>query len=231
MGDSPGRLQEKLDYRFSRPELLDEALCHSSLAMTQAETTPSNERLEFLGDRVLGVVVAQLLFERFGDENEGALARRHAELVRKETLARVAETLDLGRYLRIARSEEETGGRSNPAILADACEAVIAAMFLDGGFEAAARFVRGRWAPLMEEDLIPPKDAKTSLQEWAQGRGMPLPDYREIGREGPPHAPTFRIEVSLPGEEPAEAEGGSKRAAEQAAAQALLDRLEARYGE
>ncbi len=231
MGDSPERLQDKLDYRFSRPELLDEALCHSSLAMTQAEPTPSNERLEFLGDRVLGVVVAQLLFERFPGENEGALARRHAELVRKETLARVAESLDLGLHLRIARSEEETGGRSNPAILADACEAVIAALYLDGGFDAAARFVRGRWAPLMEEDLTPPKDAKTALQEWAQGRGMPLPDYRETGREGPPHAPTFRIEVSLPGEESAVAEGGSKRAAEQAAAQLLLERLEARYGE
>ncbi len=230
-GDTPERLAQKLDHRFARPELLDEALCHSSLAMTQPEETASNERLEFLGDRVLGVVVARLLFDRFVHEDEGALARRHAELVRKETLARVADLLDLGGHLRLARSEEETGGRTNPAILADACEAVIAAMFLDGGLEVAARFIERHWVPLMEEDLTPPKDAKTALQEWAQGRGMPLPDYREVGRDGPPHAPTFRIEVTLPGEEPGSAEGGSKRAAEQAAAQALLERLEARYGE
>ena len=219
-----------LGHRFSRPELVREALCHSSAAQGQSGQPASYERLEFLGDRVLGLVVARLLFDRFAGESEGHLARRHAELVRKETLARVAVNLGLGRHIRLSRGEEEAGGRDNPAILADVCEAVIAAIFLDGGFEAAAAFIGRHWAVLIEEDLTPPKDAKTALQEWAQGRGLDLPLYREIGREGPPHAPLFEVEVSIEGHPPEVANGPSKRTAEQAAAGALLARLEVRYG-
>lgn len=219
-----------LGYRFSRPELVREALCHSSAAQGQSGRPASYERLEFLGNRVLGLAVARLLFDRFAGESEGHLARRHAELVRKEALARVAVGLGLGRHIRLSRGEEEAGGRDNPAILADVCEAVIAVIFLDGGFEEAAAFIGRHWASLIEEDLTPPKDAKTALQEWAQGRGFDLPLYREIGREGPPHAPLFEVEVSIEGHPPEVASGPSKRTAEQAAAGALLARLEVRYG-
>ncbi len=227
VSDPVGRI---LGHNFTRPELVREALSHSSVAQGQSGRPASYERLEFLGDRVLALVVARLLYDRFAGESEGHLARRHAELVRKESLARVAVKLGLGRHIRLSRGEEEAGGRENPAILADVCEAVIAAIFLDGGFEAAAAFIGRHWAALIEEDLTPPKDAKTALQEWAQGRGLDLPAYREIGREGPPHAPLFRVEVSIEGHSPEEASGPSKRMAEQAAAGALLARLEVRYG-
>jgi len=231
MATAADSLDALLGHRFGRPELAHEALIHSSAAQGSSGRPASYERLEFLGDRVLGLVVAHLLFERFAGESEGHLARRHAELVRKETLARVAAEIGLGRHIRLSRGEAEAGGRDNPAILADVCEAVIAALFLDGGFEAAAAFVRRHWAALIEEDLTPPKDAKTALQEWAQGRGLDLPAYREVDREGPPHAPLFRVEVSIAGEAPEVASGPSKRAAEQAAAGALLARLEDRHGD
>lgn len=224
------RLTAILGHQFSRPELAVEALTHSSAVQGSAAGQPSNERLEFLGDRVLGLIVANLLYDRFSGETEGHLARRHAELVRKETLARVAAEIGLGALIRMARGEEETGGRDNPAILADACEAVIAALYLDGGLEAAAAFIGCHWAGLIEEDLTPPKDAKTALQEWLQGRRLGLPAYREIGREGPPHAPVFRVEVAVAGGRTEIAEGPSKRAAEQAAAAALLTRLEVERG-
>jgi len=226
MSASPDQLAKNLDHRFTRPELLDEALTHSSLTLDQADRLNSNQRLEFLGDRVLGLVVADLLLARYSGEEEGALARRHAELVRKETLARVAGEIGLGGHIRMSRGDEEAGGRDNPAILADACEAVIAALYLDGGLPAAAAFIGRHWPALMEEDLTPPKDAKTALQEWAQARGKPVPDYREVSREGPPHAPVFVMEVSVAEEAPQTGSGTSKRAAQQKAAQELLDRLE-----
>jgi len=224
------RLTTIVDYRFSRPELAAEALTHSSAVQGPAARPASNERLEFLGDRVLGLVVANLLFDRFAGESEGHLARRHAELVRKETLARVASGIGLGALIEFSRGEEEAGGRENPAILADACEAVIAALYLDGGLDAAAAFIRCHWTALIEEDLTPPKDAKTALQEWVQGRGFDLPVYREVGRDGPPHAPVFRVEVMIQGGKAEIAEGPSKRAAEQTAAGTLLARLEAEHG-
>lgn len=224
------RLTAILGHQFSRPELAVEALTHSSAAQGPTAGQASNERLEFLGDRVLGLVVANLLYDRFSGEAEGHLARRHAELVRKETLARVAADIGLGPLIRMARGEVETGGRDNPAILADSCEAVIAALYLDGGLDAAAAFIRRNWSGLIEEDLTPPKDAKTALQEWLQGRRLGLPVYREIGREGPPHAPVFRVEVAVAGGRTELADGPSKRAAEQEAAAALLARLEAEGG-
>jgi ribonuclease III len=206
-----------LGHDFTRPELLEQALTHPSSA---AKST--YERLEFLGDRVLGLVVANMVYRAFPDEPEGALARRFTAMVRKEALARVAETIDLGAHLRVSRGEAEQGGRGSHSLLADACEAVIAALFLDGGFEAARRFVERWWQPLLAEQAEPPQDAKTALQEWAQAQGLPLPVYRLIASEGPPHDPIFDMEVSLPGRPPAQGRGRSRRAAEAAAASALF---------
>lgn len=219
-------LSTVLGHGFARPELLVQALTHPSIQQgRRPRVSAPYERLEFLGDRVLGLVVAEMLFNRYPDEAEGALARRHAALVRRETLARVAEQIGLGRHLALARSEEEAGGRNNPGILADACEAVIGALYADAGFEVAAAFVRSRWQPLMEESLAPPKDAKTALQEWAQGRGLPLPAYRVLGQEGPAHEPIFLMEASLEGVGSTVGRGPSKRVAEQAAAGALLEQV------
>ena len=218
-------LAERIGHGFRRPELLREALTHPSAA---DRARRSYERLEFLGDRVLGLIVADLLLARFPKETEGALARRLAALVRKETLAEVAEGLDLGSFLILAKGEREAGEDSNPGLLADACEAVIAALYLDGGLEAARRFVEPRWAPLAEADPTPPQDAKTALQEWAQGRGLPLPAYRELKREGPPHDPVFTVEAAVAEQAPETGTGRSKRLAEQEAASRLLARLTGR---
>jgi ribonuclease-3 len=218
-------LEEILGHRFARPELLALALRHSSTARNRDKRVETNERLEFLGDRVLGLVMATMLYETFPEEEEGALARRHAALVRREALVRVAEGIGLAEHLFLAPGEAEAGGRDKPTILADACEAVIAALYLDGGLAPAEAFLRRHWGPLLSEDPRPPKDAKTTLQEWAQGRGLPLPVYRELGRTGPHHAPLFSVEVEVKGEPPAAGGGTSKRAAEQAAAETLLERL------
>jgi len=222
--DASRRLEQALGHRFADPGLLEEALTHSSVA-SAGDRRRTNERLEFLGDRVLGLVVADMLFDRFPDEDEGALARRHAALVRRESLARVAESIGLAESIRLSRGEEDAGGRKNPGLLADACEAVIAALYLDGRIDVAATFIRDQWDAMVAEDVRPPKDAKTELQEWAQARGLALPRYREVGREGPAHAPMFSIEVSLADRTPASASGPSKRAAEQAAAEAMLEEL------
>ncbi len=219
---APGSLEgfaASLGHRFATPGLLRRGLTHPSAA---ARPGDSYERLEFLGDRVLGLLVAELLWRRFPDESEGHMARRHAALVRRETLAEVARRIGLGEHLILARAEREAGEADNPALLADACEAVIAALYLDGGLEAARAFVEPSWTPLLEADLKPPQDAKTALQEWAQGRGLPLPVYRETRREGPPHEPVFTVEVFVEGRDPAEGVGRSKRLAEQAAAERLL---------
>ena len=213
-------LASALGHHFARPELLEQALTHPSAA---GKTT--YERLEFLGDRVLGLVVADMVYRGYPAEPEGALARRFAALVRKEALARIAEAIGLSAHLRVSRGEAEQGGLASSNLLADACEAVIAALFLDGGFEAARLFVERWWRPLLAEQTVPPQDMKTALQEWAQGRGLPLPVYRLVGQEGPPHDPVFDIEVSLPGREPARGRGRSRRAAEAAAAELLLVRV------
>jgi ribonuclease-3 len=222
---TPKDLAEALGHGFRQKALLRKALTHPSAADS---AFASYERLEFLGDRVLGLVVADMLFARFPNEPEGALAKRLAALVRRETLAEVAATMGLSAHLILARAEQEAGEAQNPALLADACEAVIAALYLDGGFEVARRFIEHYWTPLLEADLKPPQDPKTALQEWAQGRGLALPVYRELLREGPAHQPRFTVEVSVAGAEPARGEGLSKRLAEQAAAKLLLARLEGR---
>ncbi|MDR3440809.1 ribonuclease III [Telmatospirillum sp.] len=220
-----------LDYQFRRPEFLEEALMHSSACTARgrgaASSKPrtSNERLEFLGDRVLGLTVAEMLFFHFNKENEGALARRHAALVRREALARVAITLGLDDALVMSKGEEDGGGRQNPTILADACEAILGAVYADGGLDVARTIVRRHWEPLMAESITPPKDAKTGLQEWAQGRGKPLPVYETLGAEGPQHDPIFLVSVSVEGFAPLTGRGASKRVAEQAAASAMLEKV------
>lgn len=218
-----------LGHDFAQAELLTQALTHPSVVgkgRVARRSTPY-ERLEFLGDRVLGLVVADMLFHRFPAEPEGALARRHAALVRRETLAQVAQEIGLPSCLSLAKGEEEAGGRANPGILADACEAVIGALYADAGFDRAAQFVRRAWTPLMDAVAQPPKDAKTALQEWAQGRGKPLPVYAVVGQDGPPHDPVFVVSVSVEGVDPMQGTGASKRVAEQAAAAALLEKVKA----
>ncbi|NQU56941.1 MAG: ribonuclease III, partial [Rhodospirillales bacterium] len=192
---------------------------------SRTERDQTNQRLEFLGDRVLGLVIAGMIYETFPGEEEGAMARRHTALVRKEALARVAQSLDLGNYILMADSEEDSGGRDNDALLADTCEAIIAALFMDGGLGTAEAFIRRNWTALMSEDLTPPKDAKTTLQEYVQSKGMNLPNYREVSREGPPHDPVFTIEVSIDNGEAQTGSGRSKRQAEQLAASAMLAHL------
>lgn len=219
--DDLDALEHALGHTFDDRGLLREALTHSSAAVKL-----SNERLEFLGDRVLGLVMAQALIARYPDESEGTLAPRFNALVRKETCAAVAESLNLGAYLKMARSEAQSGGRRKLALLGDAMEAVIAAVFLDGGLTAARDVVLDGWRVHLDAQDSAPVDAKTALQEWAQGRGMPLPEYAEVSREGPDHSPVFRIAVSLESGETAEGEASSKRAAQQAAATTLLARLE-----
>lgn len=223
-------LETTLGHHFLQPELLQQSLVHSSVARSRSARMLSNERLEFLGDRVLGLIVADLLFKRFPEEEEGALARRHVALVRRESLTTVARTIGLGNYMIMSRGEEDSGGRQNPAILADTCEAVIAALYLDGGIDAAGNFIRRYWMPLLLEDPEPPKDAKTALQEWAQKRGLELPVYTEIARDGPAHAPIFTVKVSVTGLGVKAATGTSKRTAEQAAAAALLLKADAELG-
>ena len=218
-------LQERLGYTFKRARLLEQAVTHSSFQGTGNGRRRSYERLEFLGDRVLGLIIADLLYRKFPGEEVGALARRSAALVRREALVQVAEVLGLADSLRLSRGEEDAGGRRNPGILADACEGVIAAVYVDGGLEAARAVVEQAWLALVERDASPPKDAKTLLQEWAQGLGLALPCYRETERSGPPHAPMFRVEVAIEGWPPVDATGPSKRVAERAAAELMLEKV------
>jgi ribonuclease III len=224
-------LMLRIGYEFARPALLDEALTHPSALMPERRgrrrqpVRRSYERLEFLGDRVLGIIVADLLWHRFESEPEGLLTRRLAQLVRRETLAGIADALGLGAHLKLSPAEASAGAAANPSILADALEALIAAIYIDGGFAAAAGFVGSWWQPLIAAMDGPPRDPKTSLQEWAQGRGLPLPAYALVATSGPQHAPRFTVTASVAGAEPAAATASSKRAAETQAAATLLDRL------
>jgi ribonuclease-3 len=221
-------LEASLGHRFERPELLDQALTHSSashLAAARQGGGRSYERLEFLGDRILGLIIAEMLLVAYPDEAEGALARRHAELVRKETLAAVAGEIDLAQYVRLPLIEEPAA-RRNPSLLADVCEAVIAALYLDGGFAIARDFIVRHWTARMAAALAPPKDAKTALQEWAQGRGRKLPAYRLLKAEGPSHHPVFTVSVEVEGLAEQTATGASKRQAEATAAALLLQFIE-----
>jgi ribonuclease III len=215
--------QVRIGHDFARPELLARALTHASIA---TPTRPDNQRLEFLGDRVLGLVMAEALLAADPTAPEGHLAPRFNALVRKETCAEVARDLGLGDILKLGRSEMMSGGRRKEALLGDAMEAVIAAVYLDGGFAAAQRLVLKLWAGRIGAVEADARDAKTSLQEWAQARGMTPPAYVEVAREGPDHQPVFTVEVRLATGEAESATAGAKRQAEQAAAKALLARME-----
>ena len=214
---------DRIGHRFSEPELLVRAVTHASIG---SETRPDNQRLEFLGDRVLGLVMAEALYSADETAKEGQLAPRFNALVRKETCADVAREIDLGSVLKLGRSESMSGGRRKQALLGDAMEAVIAAVYLDAGFEAAREMVLRLWGERIANAEDDARDAKTALQEWAQARKLPPPDYVETGRTGPDHAPTFTVEARLVSGEVASAEAASKRVAEQAAAKALLRQLE-----
>jgi ribonuclease III len=212
-------LEEKLRHHFSDPALLRRALTHAS-----ADAAVSNERLEFLGDRVLGLVIAEKLHELYPLEPEGTLTRRLHALVRWETCARVGEAIGLWPHLVLTKSEAD-GGRARGAIISSAVEALIAALYLDGGLDVASGFIVRHWLPLLDSIETDARDPKTRLQEWSQGggrgeRGAPV--YAQISRKGPDHAPRFTVEVKVEGHAPATGEGASKREAEQAAAAALL---------
>jgi len=215
--------EDRIGYHFADKALFDRALTHIS-ALSDKSRSGSYQRLEFLGDHVLGLVVSDMLFRAFPKADEGELSRRLADLVRKETCAAVARAIDLGEAIKLGTSEANSGGRSRTAILADVCEAVVGAVFLDGGYAGAAAFIERLWGERVRVTERPLRDPKTALQEWAQGRGLPPPVYRELERKGPHHDPEFRVAVELPDRKPAEGFGRSKRAAEQAAAAAMLKR-------
>lgn len=216
-------LEKTVGYRFKDRELLDRSLTHVS-ALAGGNRASSYQRLEFLGDHVLGLIISDMLFRAFPRADEGELSRRLADLVRREACADVARAIELGDALRLGVSEINAGGRLRTAILADACEALVGAVFLDGGYAQAQALVERLWGERMRVPVRPLRDPKTMLQEWAQARGLPTPTYREVERTGPHHSPEFRVAVALPNREPAEGLGRSKRAAEQAAAAAMLGR-------
>jgi ribonuclease III len=228
--DASAQLEAILGHEFTRPDLLREALTHRSAAhggrKKGTRKAASNERLEFVGDRVLGLLMAEWLVERFPREQEGELGRRLAQLVSQPVLAEVAEVIGLGGALSVAPGEARAGVKQRATVLADALEAALGAVYLDGGLERARAFVRRAWESAMQAQSAPPKDAKTGLQEWTQARGLPLPAYAVASRAGPPHAPVFVITVTANGAEGI-GSAGTKRAAEQAAAADLLAKLAA----
>jgi len=223
--DDVSALQARIGHVFADASLLERALTHVSALPAQApRRADSYQRLEFLGDRVLGLTVSDMLYEAFPEAEEGELSRRLADLVRKETCADVARGWGVGAVLRLGEGEAQTGGANKSAILGDICESLLGAVFLDAGYGAADALVRRFFSEKMLNPVRPLRDPKTALQEWAQARGLPTPVYRQVGRSGPDHAPVFSIEVSVNGFEPALAECTSKRFAEQASAQNFLER-------
>lgn len=221
MADPLDHLQERITYPFRDMSLLQMAMTHSSTADAE-----NYERLEFLGDRVLGLVMADLLYRRYPQEQEGDLAKRHAALVQGQTLAVVGRRIDLGQALILSDGERSAGGAENDNMLADGMEALIGAMYLDGGLEPPARLISELWDDLLDTMIQPPQDPKTALQEWAQARGLPLPEYELSERSGPDHAPVFTVTVTVEGYDSVDGTGASRRAAEKLAAQILLQRLE-----
>jgi ribonuclease-3 len=224
MTREPTPLETALGHVFARPALLREALTHASASEGRGtRAAPDNERLEFLGDRVLGLVVADHLLKRWPDDSERELALRFNAMVSRTQCARVARRLDLGRHLVIGRSEETTGGRDKDNLLADAVEALIAAVFADAGLEAARAVVHKAWGADFEEGATLARDAKSTLQHWVAVKGLGLPHYREIGREGPDHAPVFTMAVDVADHPRISARASSKQEGERLAAQAFLD--------
>ena len=222
-------LQAAIAYRFRDRGLLEHAMTHTSRANEDVSGgVADNESLEFLGDAVLGFIVADLLFREFPDCDEGEKSKMKAMLVSTATLARVAERLGLGDHLLLGRGEEKTGGRRKQALLADGCEALIAAMYLDGGIEQSRAFIvreLGGFIDDLRRDGVSAQDYKSTLQELVQGRNRPLPEYRVVGAAGPDHQKLFDVEVLVAGEPLARATGPSKKEAEQEAARLALGRL------
>jgi ribonuclease III, bacterial len=216
-------LERKLGYKFRSEELLARALTHASVR-GGAKKRADNERLEFLGDRVLNLAIVEFLNENYPEASEGELARRLNRLVNGATCAKVGREFGIGAHLVLSDSERISGGRDKDTILADAIEAILGAAFLDRGFEKARDLVRKLWSGQLDYQRKATADPKSALQEWAQGAGFALPQYVEIERKGPPHAPLFTSEVRIKGRATARGEGNSKRAAEQAAAASLLRR-------
>lgn len=221
-GQMQASLEQKMGYSFKDKNLLATALTHSSAV---SDRQKSNERLEFLGDRVLGLIIADMLLVEFPNEDEGALGYRFAALARRESLERVAEFLLLEPHIKREVDPSEMSSRQRSGLLANACEAIIAAIYLDGGIVHASAFIKHHWMDLLKEDVQPPKDAKTQLQEYVQSRGWSLPTYQIVNQSGPDHAPEFTIEVTIENHLPAQGSGQSKRSAETAAAQILFLQL------
>jgi ribonuclease-3 len=218
-GSALPALERRIGYQFKDRELIRTALTHASAGVGAGA---SYQRLEFLGDRVLALIVAEMLLAAFPEAPEGELAQRLTRLVRNESCAEVAESLDFGSAIRLGEGERSSGGRKKAAILGDVCEAVIGALHLDGGIDAARSFIEANWRERMLHWRGPLRDAKTTLQEWAQGRGLPMPVYAIVGRSGPDHAPRFEVAVVVEGVSDSRGEGRSRREAEQAAAAAML---------
>jgi ribonuclease III len=216
-------LESAVGYVFTDRQLLEQALTHVSASMV-GDRLASYQRLEFLGDRVLGLAIADLLFGLYPEDEEGGLSRRLSSLVRKETCAEIANEWDLGSHLRLGLGESQTGGRKRMTILGDACEAMIGAIYRDGGYAAAKAVVEAAWSARLAGTDARRRDAKTDLQEWGQSHGLKTPVYRMVGRSGPDHAPVFVVAAEIDTLEPALGEGPSKRQAEQAAAAAFLRR-------
>ena len=220
-----GELEARLGYKFRDAEVAARALTHLSAPATGGQgRLDSYQRLEFLGDRVLGLAVAEMLYEAFPQASEGELSMRLAALVRRETCAEVAKEWEVGPHVVLGIGEAQAGGRKKAAILADIAESLIGAVFVEAGFEAARSVIAKAWRARMDAVEEPERDAKTAMQEWAQARGLAAPNYVEIDRSGPPHAPHFTIQVSLEGFAPAHGSASSKRGAEQAAARAFMAR-------
>lgn len=223
-GNDLSGLEARIGHVFADRALIDLALTHISAVKGEAPRLRSYQRLEFLGDHVLGSVISHMLFDAFPQAEEGELSRRLADLVREEACAEVAEEMGIGDCIRLGPGETQSGARKRRTILADIAESVVAAVYLDGGYEAARALVERFWRTRLEAPRRPLRDPKTVLQEWAQARGLPPPVYREVSRSGPDHAPRFLIAVELPGLEAAEALGASKQEAQKAAAAAFLAR-------
>jgi ribonuclease-3 len=220
VADPLENLQSKLGYHFKNPKWATKALTHSSTGNAK-----NYERLEFVGDRVLGLVMAEVLFTTFPDESEGGLAKRHSALVQGRTLADIAQEINLGEDVILSVAEREAGGAENENILADVMEALFAALYLDGGLEAVKEIIIKLWGDRVQTLKKAPQDPKTALQEWVQARGLPLPEYDVVNRQGPDHQPVFTVQVDVVGYAPVHAEGSSRRQAEKAAAKAMLSTL------
>ncbi len=213
--------QEKINYSFNDSDLLHTALTHSSTGKDK-----NYERLEFLGDRVLGLVIARLLFEKFPNENEGDLAKRLAFLVQGKTLAQLSSQISLGDYILLSDAERGAGGAKNDHILADVFEAVIGAIYLDGGIEPCYALIKMQWENILEAMEKPPMHPKTAIQEWAQAHGLPLPVYEIIGQSGPDHAPIFDVKLTVKGYPPVSARGKSRAQAEKLAAGKFMEGID-----